>query len=105
MVRLMLTFSALALAAAPAAASSYSALLAAPISGRFIAPDIVWYCGPAACQGATDESRPLVLCQSLARQVGPIDSFIADGRALSPGERDRCNASARSRKTSSLAAQ
>jgi hypothetical protein len=103
MFRLMLL--GVALIAAPATASTYSAQPTTPISGRFIARDIVWYCGPAACQGATDESRPLVLCQSLARQAGRIDSFIVDGHALSPSELDRCNALAKSRKTSSLAAQ
>jgi hypothetical protein len=85
----------LAAIAAPAAASTYSATLAAPTSARFIARDIVWNCGAAACQGATDESRPLVLCQSLAKRAGRVDSFLVDGRALAPAELDRCNASAR----------
>jgi len=82
-------------ASAPAAASTYSATLAAPMSGRLIARDIVWSCGAAACQGATDESRPVVLCQSLAKQAGHIQSFIVDGRALAATELDRCNASAK----------
>src|SRR5438270_3641686 len=96
---------ALALTATSAAASSYSASPAVPASGRFITRDIVWNCGPAACQGATDESRPLVLCQSLAKNAGRLDSFIVDGRALSAAELDRCNASAKAPKTSALAAQ
>ena len=82
MLRSVLAFSALALIAAPAIASDYSAKPAVPASGRIIARDIVWECGPAACQGATDESRPLVLCQSLAKRAGHIDSFVADGVAL-----------------------
>lgn len=86
---------ALAVAAAPAAASNYSATLAAPTSGRFIARDITWTCGTAACQGATDESRPLVLCQSLAKRAGRIESFVVDGRQLERSELDRCNASAK----------
>jgi hypothetical protein len=105
MLRASLAFCALALTAASAAASSYSANPTVPASGRFITRDIVWNCGPAACQGATDESRPLVLCQSLAKRAGRLDSFIADGRALSAAELDRCNASAKAPQTSALAAQ
>ena len=105
MLRLVLAFSALALSAVPAAASNYSGRPVVPVSGQFIARDIVWNCGPAACQGATDESRPLVLCQSLAKRAGRLDSFIADGRALSTAELERCNASAKTPQTSALASQ
>ena len=59
--------------AAPAAAASYSAKLASPATSKIIARDIVWNCGPAACQGATNESRPVVLCQSLAKRAGRVD--------------------------------
>lgn len=87
---------ALAAAAAPATAASYSATLETPATGRFIARDIVWSCGAAACQGATDESRPAVLCQSLAKRAGRVQSFIVDGRAFGAAELERCNAAARS---------
>ena len=53
-----------------------------PPRERFIARDIIWNCGAGACQGATDESRPLVLCQSLAKRAGKVDSFLVDGRAF-----------------------
>lgn len=92
-----------ALSAAPASASTYSATLATPTSARFIARDITWNCGAAACQGATDESRPLVLCQSLAKRAGRIGSFLVDGRALAPAELERCNASAKSQPAQSAA--
>lgn len=105
MFRLAFVLSTIMLGATSAAASSYSANPAVPASGRFITRDIVWNCGPAACQGATDESRPLVLCQSLAKRAGRLDSFIVDGRALSTSELERCNASAKSPQTSALAAQ
>ena len=88
------------IAAAPAAASTYSATLAAPSSTRVIARDITWNCGPAACQGTTEESRPVVLCQSLAKRAGRIEAFLVDGRALAQGDLERCNASARTQPTS-----
>ncbi|HUP67414.1 MAG TPA: hypothetical protein VM145_04280 [Sphingomicrobium sp.] len=72
---------------------------------RVIARDISWNCGPDACQGATNESRPVVLCQSLAKRAGRIESFLVDGRALAPAELDKCNASAKATTGQALAAQ
>ena len=95
----------LGLAAAPVAAANYSATLAAPSNGRFITSDISWNCGAAACQGATEESRPLVLCQSLAKRAGRIETFLVDGRALSEADLQRCNAAAKPGASRSLAAQ
>jgi hypothetical protein len=94
---------AFAFAGAPAAASNYSATLMQPTTARFITRDISWNCGPAACQGATEESRPLVLCQSLAKRAGRVENFLVDGRALASAELERCNASAKAPPTSALA--
>ncbi|HWC55567.1 MAG TPA: hypothetical protein VG434_01185 [Sphingomicrobium sp.] len=91
--------------AAPAAAANYSATLTKPATGRFITRDISWNCGPAACQGATDESRPAVLCQSLAKRAGRVETFLVDGRAFDSTELNRCNASAKSAPAESLASQ
>jgi hypothetical protein len=105
MLRPALALSAIALLAAPAGAASYSAKLTLPTTNRFIARDITWNCGPAACQGATENGRPVVLCQSLAKRAGHVDSFVVDGRALPPAELVRCNASAKSAPAQALAAQ
>jgi hypothetical protein len=105
MLRPAIMLSILTLGASAASASSYSANPAVPASGRFITRDIVWNCGPAACQGASDESRPLVLCQSLAKRAGRLDSFITDGRALSAADLERCNASAKAAPAAALASQ
>jgi hypothetical protein len=105
MLRPALAFTALALAAAPASAATYSARPLAAAEGRFITRDIVWQCGPAACLGATDNGRPVTLCQSLAKRVGRVDSFITNGRALGAAELDRCNASAKAARAPALAAQ
>jgi hypothetical protein len=95
----------LATATAPAAAATYSATLASQASGRLIGRDIVWSCGAAACQGATQESRPAVLCQSLAKRAGRVETFLVDGRAFTPSELDRCNASAKPEPDKALAQQ
>ena len=81
---------------AAAGAATYSATPIAPVPAkRIVARDIVWTCAPAACQGATAESRPVVLCQGLAKQAGRIARFTVDGRALPVAELDKCNKSAR----------
>jgi hypothetical protein len=95
---------AILLAAAPAAAASYSAKLTVPVSQRIIARDISWSCGADACQGATEESRPAVLCQGLAKRAGRVDSFLVDGRAFTPAELDKCNASAKAASSQAVAA-
>ena len=105
MLRSALALSAVILAASPATAATYSAKLTQPTTNRFIARDIVWACGADACVGATDNSRPLVLCQSLAKAAGKVDSFIVNGRALAAAELDRCNASAKPAAAKALAAQ
>jgi hypothetical protein len=105
MIRSVLVLSALGLIAAPAAAASYSAKLAVPTTQRFIARDIVWACGTDACQGATQESRPVVLCQSLAKRAGKVDSFLVDGRAFTAAELAQCNAASKTDPGKALAAQ
>ena len=104
MLRTIFTLSALALTATTASAATYSAKLAAPTSERIVARDIVWTCGADACQGATQESRPVVLCQSLAKHAGRVDSFLVDGRAMSDADLGKCNASAKAQ-PKALAAQ
>jgi hypothetical protein len=104
MLRSALVLGALAFATTPAAAASYSAKLIQPTTNRIIARDIVWNCGAAACQGATDDGRPLVLCQSLAKKAGRVDSFTVDGRAFATNELGRCNASAKTQADEALAA-
>jgi hypothetical protein len=96
MTRIAAIFAIAALAATPAVAGTYSAKpIAAPAATKIIGKDISWVCGPDACQGSTDASRPLVLCQDLAKRAGRLQSFVADGRALGVAELDKCNASAK----------
>jgi hypothetical protein len=105
MIRVSAFLIALGIASAPAAAATYSATLASPADGRLVGRDIVWSCGAAACQGATQESRPAVLCQSLAKRAGRVEAFLVDGRAFTASELERCNASAKSEPNKALAQQ
>lgn len=88
---------ALLLAALPATAgaATYAAKPAQPVAAkRIIARDISWQCTANSCRGVTSESRPLVLCQGLAKKAGRLDSFTVDGRPLAADEMARCNAMA-----------
>jgi len=83
------------LAAAPAMAANYSAKPVSPAGETRIATrDVLWSCGPHSCTGATQNSRPLVLCQALAKKAGRIESFTVNGRPIAPAELERCNAAA-----------
>lgn len=105
MLRSVLIVSALGILAAPASADSYSAKLAASAEGHIIARDINWSCGSGTCEGATDQSRPAVLCQALAKHAGTVESFVVDGRAFSDAELAKCNASVKTKPGKALAAQ
>jgi hypothetical protein len=84
------------LIAAPAFAGTYSAKpVAAPTAGKIIGKDISWTCAGGSCRGSTEASRPLVLCQDLAKHAGRIESFTADGQALSAEQLAKCNTAAK----------
>ena len=96
MTRFAAIFTAAALLSAPAVAGTYSAKpIVAPAAAKIIGKDISWVCGADTCKGSTDASRPLVLCEDLAKRAGRLQSFVVDGRALSSAELDKCNASAK----------
>ena len=99
-----LMFAAAALVGTPAMAANYSAKPATqPEASRIIARDISWACGPDACQGSTEESRPAVLCQGLAKRAGQLTNFVANGRAFGEAELAKCNAFAKGGATSAPA--
>ena len=96
MYRPLFALAAFALAASPAGAATYSAKTAAQApADRIAARDILWTCASGACTGATVSSRPVVLCEGLAKEAGRIESFLVDGREISAADLQRCNASAR----------
>lgn len=94
MTRTFALVAALALAA-PAAAATYAGKPAAPAGqAKFVSRDIIWNLAGGTYQGRTSESRPLVLCQSLAKRAGRLESFTVDGRAITDADLAKCNAAA-----------
>ena len=89
-------FLAASLTSVASSAATYSAKPITPVAAkRIIVRDIVWACGPDACQGATENGRPILLCQGLAKKAGVLESFVVNGRALAVAELDTCNTAAR----------
>lgn len=96
MFRPLFALAAAALAATPATAATYSAKTSAPAPAeRIPARDILWTCASGTCTGSTLNSRPVVLCEGLAKEAGAIESFLVDGREISAADLQRCNNSAR----------
>ena len=78
--------------AAPALAGTYSATPASPTpSAKIVARDIAWTFAGGQYSGRTAESRPMVLCQGLAKRVGRLNAFTADDRAFGADELAKCN--------------
>jgi hypothetical protein len=91
-------------AAAPVSAATYAGKPAAPASeAKFVARDIVWANAGGIYQGSTNESRPLVLCQSLAKRAGRLDSFTVNGKAFADAELAKCNTAAPAASTAAVA--
>jgi hypothetical protein len=82
--------------AAPAFAATYSAKpVAAPAAARVIGKDISWARDGNSYRGSTEASRPVILCQDLAKRAGRIESFVADGIPLSAEQLAKCNSAAK----------
>lgn len=89
-------FIALAVLAAPAFAGTYTAKPAtAPATGKIIGKDISWTCSADSCRGSTEASRPVIICEDLAKRAGRIESFSADGQALTAEQLAKCNSAAK----------
>ena len=103
MIRIASALAVAALAAAPAFATNYSAKPTVPATAKVVARDVVWACGPAACQGSSQDGRPAIVCQSLVKKVGRVESFVANGRAFAAADLDRCNAAAKGASNTAVA--
>jgi hypothetical protein len=90
---------ALSLVAAPALASGvWTASPSQPLSKQgIIAGAVLWSCDSSSCRSTSDttDADALTSCRELARQVGRIAAFEADGRAFSVERLASCNLTAK----------
>jgi hypothetical protein len=99
-----IAFLAVLAVAAPASAATYTGKPAASVAEpKFVARDIVWNYAGGIYRGSTDESRPLVLCQGLAKQAGRLESFTVNGRAMTDADLAKCNSAAPAARAPALA--
>ena len=69
--------------------------VAAPAARRLVVRDIAWQCGDAGCTAsAKGTSRPVIICQSLVKEIGPLASFRAGTDVFDAESLARCNARA-----------
>ncbi|NJC34320.1 hypothetical protein GGR88_001794 [Sphingomonas jejuensis] len=84
--------------AAPAAAQTAPThsvrLAAAPEQGRVVVRDVLWTCAGNSCTGGRSDSRPAIVCQSVARRFGAVDAFAVGDRVFDAAELERCNGAA-----------
>jgi len=98
-VSLALIYSALTLGAlvapSPAQANGaafYTAELANPAAERTnIIGGVAWQCQDTTCVAAKGKSRPVVMCQRVARELGEVTGFTAKNEALPAEDLARCN--------------
>ena len=70
----------------------YRAQLSAPAAKTSaVAGGLVWKCAETNCAAPKGTSRPAIVCARLVKEVGPVSSFIADGKALEGEALARCN--------------
>jgi hypothetical protein len=98
MIMLRTAILSLVLVASPAFAAGFQAETGTqPTQTHFVARDSIWRCAGTACVSSNETStRPAIVCAALARQVGALRSFSANGRAFGAEELQACNARARS---------
>ena len=80
----------------PAHASSrgsYVAALTAPIATprQEIVGGVLWKCAGERCAAPADGSRPLLVCQRVAKAFGQVARFTAPSGELSSEDLSRCN--------------
>lgn len=83
-------------ASAQPAGSFYAAKPAAAANAaRLVVRDTLWTCGEGGCvSNSKGGSRAAIVCESLAREVGTLESFRAGGVTFDADALAKCNTKA-----------
>ena len=93
---LLLPLSLLVLPGLSFAQPLYTASLATPQTTRSVVKEMRWTCAGAQCTAPRDATAPdIVVCEAVARKLGPVTAFSAGERAFSPAQIAQCNGSRR----------
>jgi hypothetical protein len=90
---LALSLTAWGSAAGAAPRGLYEAALATPLAAprQEIVGGVLWKCAGERCAAPADGSRPVVICQRVAKTFGQVARFTTPAGALSAEELSRCN--------------
>jgi hypothetical protein len=86
-----------AAAASAAPASGYRVTpVTAPADGPRIVHDIAWRCASGTCSASrTGQSTDTTICSAVAREMGPLQSFVVGSDAFDQPAIEKCNQRAR----------
>ena len=74
----------------------YSATPAsAPAKNSLVTRATVWKCGAGSCVAAKANARDNIMCELVAREVGALTAFRANGTEFDADALAKCNAKAR----------
>jgi hypothetical protein len=82
---------------AQAATSGYYAAtpMTAPAKASFVTRSTLWKCNAGTCTAAaTGSARDGIVCELVAREVGKLSAFRANGTDFDAAALDKCNAKA-----------
>ena len=68
---------------------------AAPAKASFVTRSTIWKCGAAGCVAAKANARDTIMCELVAREVGQLSAFRANGQDFDADALAKCNAKAR----------
>lgn len=82
---------------AQAATSGYAATpVTAPAKTSFVTRSTLWKCNAGTCTApATGSTRDAIACELVAREVGKLSAFSANGAEFDAAALEKCNAKAR----------
>ena len=99
MTRLSLVIAAASVALLSSTASAagyYSAKPAtAPAKASLITGDVMWKCTNGLCVAPKTTSRDAIVCEQVAKRVGTLASFAANGAAFDDAALAKCNTRAK----------
>ncbi len=80
-------------AQAVAASQGFSARLSAPLAApkQMIINEALWKCAGDACTAPGGGSRPVLVCQQVAKKFGEVAAFTSPMGTMSAEELAKCN--------------
>lgn len=62
---------------------------------KIVSRSTVWKCDAAGCSAAKADARDGIVCELVAKEVGVLTAFSANGTAFDAASLEKCNAKAR----------